>query len=241
MSLIKDPLRGWFGDLSIYDEAYEKTIKSCEAEVRNCVIIRNAVVCMGYLLMDKHIINNTLEEVKADFEASLFLATHGFYKYSMSALRSVLEVCFEGLSYHYKQGKYQDWLQGARGRIDIKSSFKSLRKNSSLLKAYDEKYDLLKEVYDDLCASLSLFVHTQGQRCLEIEKRNDIIPHYNPKAFDEWYMAYRKTFEVIATTFLLVFPQILASEDTCIQKIFTSLPKNRLETINETINVLFQN
>lgn len=107
----------------------------------------------------------------------------------------------------------------------------SLRKKSSSFKAYDEKHNLLKEVYDDLYASLSLFVHTQGQRCLEIEKREDIVPHYNPQAFNEWYMAYKKTFEVIATSFLVIFPQILNSKDECLKDVVTSLPKERLKTI----------
>jgi hypothetical protein len=233
LSLVEDPLKGWFGDLSISNEAFKKTLKLHRNEARNCAIIRNAVICIEYLLRDKQIVNNTLEEVKADFEASLFSATHGFYKYSMNALRSALEVCFEGLFYHFKPTKYNDWLQGTRGRVDIKSSFRSLRKKSSSLKAYDEKHSLLGEVYDGLYASLSLFVHTHGQRCLEIEKRGDIVPHYNSQAFDEWYMAYKKTFEVIATSFLVIFPQILTSRDKCVNDIVNSLPKERLKTITE--------
>ena len=233
MSLLEDPLKGWFVDLSISNEAFEQTLKLRQNMVRNCVVVRNGIICLEYLLMNKRIINNTLEEVKADFEASLFLATHGFYKYSTSALRSALEVCFEGLFYHYKPTKYNDWLQGTRGRVNIKSSFESLRMNSASLRAYDEEYNLLEELYDNLYSSLSLFVHTQGQRSLEIEKRNDIVPHYNPQAFDEWYVAYKKTFEVVATSFLVIFPEILASRNKCLKDIVTSLPKERLKTVTD--------
>jgi len=229
---VEDPLKGWFGDLSISDEVFEQTVKLHQSDVRDCVIIRNGIICIEYLLMDKHIANNTLEEVKADFEASLFSAVHGFYKSSMSALRSALEVCFEGLFYHYKPREYNEWLKGTRKRIDIKSSFQSLRKNSSVFRNYDIKFKLENETYGILYRHLSLFVHTQGQRSLEIEKRKDIIPHYNSQAFDEWFEAYKKTFEVVATSFLVIFPQILASTDECVKDIVSNLPKERLVTIS---------
>lgn len=227
----EDPLKGWFGDLSIYDEAFEKTLELHQNEIKKCVVIRNGIICIEYLLMNERIVNNTLEEVKADFEASLFSATHGFYKYSMDALRSALEVCFEGLYYHFNPEKYNKWLQGKRKRVNVKSSFQTLRQNASSFDAYDSQFDLQKEAYDVLYKQLSHFVHTQGQRSLEIEKRGDIVPHYNSQAFDEWYLLYKKTFEVIATSFLVIFPQISASKDDCLKDIVSSLSKERLKRI----------
>lgn len=232
LSQVEDPLKGWFGDLSISDEAFEQTLKLHWNEVRNCVIVRNAVICIGYLLMDKHIINNTLEEVKADFEASLFLATHGFYKYSMVALRSALEVGFYGLFCHYNPKCYEKWYKGTK-RTEILEAFEGLKKKSSSFRTYDERYNLKKEVYDELYQNLNLFVHTRGQRYLEIEKRKDIVPHYNSKAFDEWHSAYKKTFDVIATSFLVIFPQIFTSRDKCLKDVVNSLPKERLKTITD--------
>ena len=163
MGIVKDPLRGRMIDLTLYRDVFEQTLKFHQKGIRKCVTIRNAIICLEYLLMNEFIMCNTLEEVKADFEASLFLSTHGYYKHSMNALRSALEVCFEGLFYHFHPKRYDDWLKGKKGRINIPTSFRSLGKKSIIFKDFDKKYNFFNEVYDDLYNQLSLFVHTQGQ------------------------------------------------------------------------------
>lgn len=231
---IKDPLDGWLGiDLVMSNEAFGETMKFYSKEVRNCVKIRNAIICFESLLFQDTILNNTIEEVKADFEASLFLSSHGFYKHSIGALRSAMEVCFEGLFYHFNEEKYSDWYEGKRDRIKIKDSFNSLRKNSNRFKSFDKKHSFYNEVYNILYNQLSLYVHTQGQKALEIEKRNDIVPKFNKKAYNEFLSFYKKVFEIISTSLLILFPKILTTKNDCVKEIMEMTPNKIIKKIEE--------
>src|SRR6266853_6109261 len=142
-----------------------------------------------------------------ELENSLELARQGFYRYSLYALRCVLELGMLGLFYDKDDQSYKDiqeWIQS----IDPTPYFrKSLRQLFELLnfQVLNSKYNLQQEA-EDLYSSLSDFVHVRGYNYSSTGQSHADINKFNEGAFIKYVDSMRSVVRCIVTMTLLKYP-----------------------------------
>jgi len=146
-----------------------------------------------------------------EFEISFLLCAQGFYKQSMTSLRSVLETGLLSVYYNINDEGHktvQGWLQSEDGKQNDTPYFNTIWKiliaHPNILKfqtAYDIKADILNLEY------LHNYVHSKGAKYsnqIGLFKSN--TQTFERTGFNNWLETAQKVVKVILTLHLLKFP-----------------------------------
>jgi len=226
-----DSLRSLSIDFSSANVVFEETMRMKEAEMAQAYSVVGYVMNLQFVLyvesesgqLGYQDLMNVLEEMKIELQGSAFSASHGFYRNAIASLRSTIELCFQGLYGYHSPAEHQKWLNGQKKTIGIKAAIDHLKSKNVRFRKYDQAYrfkDSTYSFYRDLCK----YVHVEGVPAFESETRNDIVPKFNEQAFNQWMDHLIKTWEIIAITFLLIFPFIMDVSKTVRQSLLQKLP-----------------
>ncbi len=150
-------------------------------------------------------------EAFEEFEISFLLCSQGFYKQSMTSLRSVLETGLLSVYYNINDEGHktvQGWLQSKDGKQNDTPYFKTiwniLIAHPNILKfqnAYDIKTDILNLEY------LHNYVHSKGAKYSnQIGLLKSNTQTFEITGFNTWLDTAQKAVKIILTLHLLKFP-----------------------------------
>lgn len=235
-------LSGFEIDLACANEVLGETMKYKRDEIDQAYGIVNNIIELQFIFYVETACGQSqyknlmdiLEEIKIEFQGSVLNATHGFYRNATASLRSALQLCFQGLFGYYNPSEHQEWLNGQRDTIDIKSAIDSLKSRYPRFQIYDQKYDFKNSTYS-LYQELCKYVHIEGLPIFESETRKDIVPKFSAQALEKWLNYILKIWEVIATAFLVAFPFIMDTSDTVKQSLLRLLPSDESFSANMSL------
>lgn len=153
-----------------------------------------------------------------EFEVSYLLCLQGFYKQSMTSLRSVLETGLLSVYYNINDEGHktvQGWLQSADGKQNDTPFFRTIWNivitHPNILKfqnIYDIKTDTSNLEY------LHNYVHSKGEKYsnqIGLFKSN--TQTFETIGFDNWLETAQKVVKIILTLHLLKFPLAIIEYD----------------------------
>jgi hypothetical protein len=153
-------------------------------------------------------------EIQPDLEAAILLAISGFYRHATLILRSMLDLAFASVWFSFNRDEFDQWWKGDqaapfqhRGIMGGPMLTELMNKNSSLRKA-EEKFHLVERGMR-MHLDLSDYVHTKGEKAMDISHRNDTVPHYYPEELKAWFERFREVFEIWVVLVFARYPRLL--------------------------------
>jgi len=207
----------YFTDVSQRDAARYHALRDRPVETSVLMDLISANSLIHFALWSKlpknHPVSELWLETETDLLATIYLAYGGFFRQSLTILRSWFEIAVHGVffSAHYGQcnNRYEQWRRGQRkAPANFRDLPKALASRQDMVINTDETAigNKLIPIY----SFLSQHTHAQGLDIYDLQKGRDNVPRYLFRSFDIWYRKVLEAFNSICFLYSIFFPKEIA-------------------------------